>query len=234
MFLIKKVDMQVSKVEFSLMDRIRATWHSLFDYAYTLCMRFFLLSPVHPATLCPFLPCISSSLVCTDWIRCRNATGILIRTYLHGDNEASSSDLSFHWLPPSLPPHVFMLLSYDLNAKSIGVLFEKWTIDPVLNDNSVSTVECTGMGPGLHICSGGPAGSQCPHIINSSSHSPLVCSGVLSDQACCDPLHLSPSIEMKNDLAKRAVLHAPGWTPPCSSTELVLLWGESSSYLLDY
>lgn len=95
---------------------------------------------------------------------------------------------------PSLPPHGFMLLSYDLNSKSIGVLFETWTIDPVLNDKQFSTVECTGMGPGLHICFGRPAGFQCSHIIDSSSLAPLVCSCVLSDQACCDPLHLSPSI----------------------------------------
>lgn len=121
-----------------------------------------------------------------------------------------------------------------ISAKSIGVLFEKGTIDPVWNDNPFSTVDCSGMGPGLHICFGGPARSQCPHIINSSSHSSLICSCILSDQPCRVPLHLSPSIHMKNDLAKWAVLHAPDWTPPFTSSQPLLLQWEFSLYLLDY
>lgn len=78
-----------------------------------------LLNPVHPLHYTHFLPPVFLRHLATSaqirWIRCRNAAGILIRTYLHGDNEASSSDLSFRTLIlPTLPPHVFMLLSYDL------------------------------------------------------------------------------------------------------------------------
>lgn len=122
----------------------------------------------------------------------------------------------FPFAPSSFPPSLLMSSCFwaMISTKSIGVLFEKWTIDPVLNEKPFSTVECSGMGPGLHICSGGPAGFQSPHIINSSSLSPLVCSCILSDQACCGPLHLSPSIQIKNDLAKRAVLHAPDCPHP--------------------
>lgn len=114
----------------------------------------------------------------------------------------------FPFAPSSFPPSLLMSSFFwaKISAKSIGVLFDKWTIDPVLIGNPFSTVECSGMGSGLHICSGGPAGSQCLHIINSSSLSPLICSCILSDQAYHGPLHLSPSIQMKNDLAKWAVL----------------------------